>query len=176
MSYSHYFYATDLQRLQNIFGSREKKPVRELADARPELAPFLDAIINGEIDHELETAGYGYMLMAICELIGTQIGDEVSDVRDHPCESRLANSGPPLPIPYDPVNFPQIGFLTATEVQDELDRIDASKGTQVNRKIAGKRKGSAAQMAAAIADDVRVYRKTLLEALALGLGVVSFRH
>ena len=176
MSYSHYFYAVDLESVQGIYGSRDMKAIAALAKAKPKLKPVLEAIVNGEIDDTIEPAGYGYTLMAICESMGKQIGDDVADVRDHPYESQLACSGPPIPIPYDASNFPQIGFIAASEIKGELKLIDTSPPPSGKRKTPGKRRGPAAQMAAAIAEDVAAYREVLQEAMELGLSIVSFRH
>lgn len=176
MGYSHYFYAVDLERVQAIYNSKDMKTVAKLAKAKPQLKPMLKAIVNGKVDKAIEPGAYGYTLMAICETMGEQVGGEVADVRDHPYDSQLTCSGPPIPIPYDETNFPQIGYLEAAEIENELALTDPSKKQVKKRKIPGKRRGTAAQMEAAIADDVAGYREALEEAQQLGLAIVSFRH
>lgn len=176
MSYSHSFFAVDLEQIQALYGSGNSKPIAKLITHRPKLRPFLESIVSGEIDANADPAGYGYALKELCESLGEQIGDEVADVRDHPYDSKLASSGPPLPIPYDPSDFPQIGFLRVSEIEEEINRIDAAPAITGKRKIPGRRRGPAAQMAGAIADDVSSYRETLEEALQMGLAIVSFRH
>ena len=103
-------------------------------------------------------------------------------VADHPYASLLVESGPPIPIPYDKSDFPEIGFLSLAQIPNEIKRIDAAPRRPKRNLIlsmlclltggrAGRQMGKAE-----VAEDMAAYRKTLAEALDKNMAIVSFRH
>jgi hypothetical protein len=204
MSYGHMFYGVDLDRLKAIYGSRDEKLIAELLKAQAKGIKDNDEWFEDEIRDEgfpttkqalreivLGTFGtyeggeamYGYALKIICEHIGHRVGaDDVAEVAAHPYESQLVISGPPIPIPYDNSDFPEIGFLSLAQIPDEINRIDTapkkarrSLSLGIVSVLTGGRVGR--QMTREeVADDMAAYRRTLTEASDKKLAVVSFRH
>lgn len=196
------FYGLDLDRLKGVYGSGDEGFVDEVLMAQgEELADkdelfddmfeegegltsetALREIVFGKPTHENAPAVYGYVLKIICEHLGQPIGDDVACVRDHPYCSQLYASGPPIPIPYDPADFPEIGFLSLADIPAEIKRIDAAprkakkslvlslfsllSGGVVGRQMSDED----------VAEDMEAYRATLQEALDKKLSIVSFRH
>ena len=180
MGYLHMFYGVDLERLKGIYGAKDEDFLSEMLDAQgeelegndeffeseiedgdyPDSEAALREIVAGHVTHKGAEAVYGYVLKIICEQIGEAIGDDVAAVRDHPYDSQLLSSGPPIPIPYDESDFPEIGFLAHADIPAEIERIDNAP-TPDNEELA---------------EDVDAYRATLEEALAKGVSIVSFRH
>jgi hypothetical protein len=142
-----------------------------------------DIVAGSFGEHEHAEAMYGYTLQVICEHIGQRIGgDDVGSVADHPYASQLAASGPPIPIPYDKSDFPEIGFLSLPQIPDEIKRIDAaprrpkrSLVLSITSLLTGGRVGRQMNKAE-VAADMAAYRKTLTEAMDKNLAVVSFRY
>lgn len=138
MSYSVVFYSVDVPRLQAIYGSNDETLLNELLESQAEALDDNDAFFEGyELDIDSRTAlrnifagtvsqddqslaaMYGYVLKILCEHLGEFAGGDLYNVRILPIESKLMQNGPPLPIPDDPADFPEIGFLTAEEVESE---------------------------------------------------------
>ena len=204
MSYGHMFYGVDLDKLKAIYGSKDENLLTEMLRAQAQAIKGNDECFEDEIKdegfpptkqalreivlgafgtYEGGEAMYGYALKIICEHIGHRVGaDDVANVADHPYESQLVASGPPVPIPYDETDFPEIGFLSLGQVPEELNRIDTAPKTTRRGVIpaalsllTGGRAGR--QMTAdELAQDVAAYRRTLTEALEKKLAVISFRH
>jgi hypothetical protein len=203
MSYQHMFYGLDVSKLQGLYGSKDERLLAEVLEARKEELKnndgfFEDAISEGSCPdsvtalkgifagslgtYERPAAMYGYVLKILCEHLGSPIGDDVAAVRDHSYASKLVASGPPLPIPYDTSDFPEIGYLTVQEIPGEMQRLDAAPKRarrSLVKSIFSLLSGGAIgrQMSdEEVAMDMEGYRNTLQEALDKGLGVVSFRH
>ncbi|PHS18437.1 MAG: hypothetical protein COA78_02090 [Blastopirellula sp.] len=202
MGYMHMFYGVDLDRVQALFGSNDEAFVEDFLKAQAEELEDNDAffedeieegdcpssetalreIVAGKILHEGSPAMYGYVLKIICEHLGESIMYDVYAVSDHPYKSQLASSGPPIAIPDDPADFPDIGHLSIKDIPAELQRIDAApqkaKKSLVLSLINWASKGMIARQMdddEAI-EDMNAYRDTLKEAQSKNLSLVSFRH
>jgi hypothetical protein len=203
MSYGHMFYGVDLDRLRAVYGSQDEKLLVEVLQAQAEALENNDAffetmgevgesprsrdavraIFAGSIPHgEAAAPIYGYVLKILCEHLGKLIGDEVAAVRDHPYRSRLLDSGPPLPIPYNGEDFPEIGYLSQADILAEIQRIDTAPRRAWRSPawilLSWLSKGIIARRMSAseLREDMAAYRETLTEALAKGVAIVSFRH
>jgi hypothetical protein len=203
MSYCHMFYGLDLHRLQSLYASGDEAFVAEVLAARaeeladndgffdepsdeanfPSSEMALRQIVAGSIpNYEGAEAMYGYVLKILCEHLGESIGDDVAAVREHPYKSKLLTSGPPIPIPVDPGDFPEIGYLALEDIDGEIARLDAkpprarwSLRRWLVRKLTGGMMGRQ-WTDADVAADMAAYRETLVEAKDKGLSIVSFRH
>ena len=204
MSYSHMFYGVDLDRLKAIYGSKDDKLVTELLKARgqdikdndewfedeikdegfPNTKQALREIIAGSFgNYPGGEAMFGYALKILCEHMGQRVGaDDVADVAAHPYLSLLVTSGPPIAIPYDKSDFPEIGFPSQAQISEEINLIDAAPKKARRRLslsivsvLTGGRVGRQMTNEEAAAD-MAAYRRTLIEALDNKLAVVSFRH
>ncbi len=151
MSHAHVFFRVDLQRLRALFGSQDDALARQILKKRaddienidlifedpirdgscPDAATALREILAGAPSQPRQPSLYGCVLEILCEHIGRSCDDEVAVVRDHPYESQLVRSGPPIPIPYDPECFPQIGFLDLADIPAEIQRLEAAPRTKV---------------------------------------------
>ncbi|MDB5340441.1 MAG: hypothetical protein JWN70_6060 [Planctomycetaceae bacterium] len=212
MSYQHMFYGVDLDRLKAIYGSGDEKLLAEVIQKSGEELEGNDGLFEDEIEagdcpnsetalrnifagkieaSEENAALYGYVLKILCEHLGTSIGeDDVAVVRDHPYQSKLVANGPPLPIPYDSTDFPEIGYLSLQEIPEEIKRIDAAPKkakrtfqSAVVLPVLGwmlsfLMKGFKFRQMddATTVEDMNAYRNTLQAALDKRLAVVSFRH
>lgn len=205
MSYQHMFYGVDMNRLKSIFGSGDEKLVAEVLQAQaeelagndsffevedqteaeqfPNSETALREIVAGKVRQDIEMAGmYGYVLKILCEHIGSPIGADVAAVRDHPYDSQLVASGPPIPIPYDRSDFSEIGFLALADIPAEIARIDAApkraKRSLLKSVLSSLSGGMVGRQMSAedAAEDMAAYRETLTEAMDKGLSIVSFRH
>jgi hypothetical protein len=204
MSYSHMFYGLDLKKLKAIYGSKDDRLSGAVLKARaqdfkdndeffedeieggdfPNSEQALREIVAGSIgQHDGAEAMFGYVLKILCEHVGQRIGnDDVAAVGEHPYASQLVASGPPVPIPVNKEDFPEIGFLALSQIPDEIKRIDeAPKRARRNLvlSVLGLLTGGKAgrQMADnELAEDMAAYRKTLNDALEKKLDIVSFRH
>ena len=153
-------------------------------DGFPPTKQALREIVLGTFGtYEGGEAMYGYALKIICEHIGHRVGaDDVANVADHPYESQLVASGPPLPIPYDETDFPEIGFLSFAHMPEELNRIDnapkKARGGVIPAALSLLTGGRAGRRMTAkeLVQDMAAYKRTLTEALEKKLAVVSFRH
>lgn len=214
MGYSHMFYGLDLDRLRSIHGSGDEEFVAEFLRKRAEGSEDNDHSFEDEMEEEdesedgagpsVETAireivagaygqyehaesEYGYLLEAICEHLGEPIGGDVYAVRDHSYKSKLVASGPPIPIPYDKADFPEIGYLALADIPDEIKRIDAAPKRAgrtpvrlailrfIVRRLTGWDICRPMDVEEAV-EDMDAYRETLKEAIEKGLSVVSFRY
>jgi len=189
MGYAHLFYRVDLEGLKALFGSGQTALAREVLKKQadevenldlcfedeiregscPDTKAALQDILSGRISYPRCPSMYGYVLKILCEQIGKSFGEEVGAVHEHPYESRLARSGPPIPIPYDPGNFPQIGFLAVAEIPAEIERIDSAPRTL-------KPPFRSLPSDSDLVRDMEGYRKTLEEARKKRADVISFRH
>ena len=222
MSYFHMFFAVDLEELRRIYGSNDESFVqRVLEDCAYDLkdndeffedyddAPLpsseelLREIVAGEIqthDQSGIEAKYGYVLKVICEHIGTPVGDEVACVSDHPYDSVLTKSGPPLPIPVDEGDFPEMGYVALEDLPAEIERtkVTVNEDGDVERsaesvklppsfiarllKFLGFHEAARSSHGGArfsdddLQEDIDAYRRTLEEALQMGRSLISFRH
>lgn len=195
------FYALDVSRLKAIYGSDNQALVDEVLSARAEdiqnndsffdredgdgldSATALREIVSGKITpRDGAEAMYGYVLKILCEHLGEHIGEDVACVRDHPYSSQLVSAGPPIPIPYDPGDFPEIGYLSVDDIPAEIQRINAApKKAKVSLKLlllSWMTKGLIGRQMndEEVKEDMDAYRNTLEAARNKGLGVVSFRH
>lgn len=204
MSYSHMFYGVDLDRLKAIYGSNDDKFLTELLKVRaqeikdnddwfedeikddgfPTTKQALREIIAGSFgNYEFGEAMFGYGLQILCEHIGQRVGaDDVADVAAHPYASQLVASGPPVPIPHDETDFPEIGFLSLAQIPEEINRIDAApkkaRRSFVLSIVSGLTGGRVGRQMSndEVAADMAAYRRMLTEALDKKLAVVSFRY
>lgn len=200
MSYQHMFYGLDLDRLRSIYGSKDEAFVAEILKARAEdfsgededsededgdFPTYQDAlreIVAGSIRKRPGAEHvYGYVLKIICEHLGQWVGENVACVSDHPYRSQLVANGPPVHIPYNPADFPEIGHLPLSEIPGELRRLDAAPArAKRSLKMAILSKllpGIFRPMSDDdLAEDMAAYRATLEEARDKGLALVSFRH
>ena len=181
MGYAHCLWGVDLNKLTSFSGSKNESIVDEIVSSLDEELEDNDAFFEDEIEHdesptteealrqiargdELTSdapAMYGYALQILCEHIGQQIDhDDIAAVRDHPYESALITSGSPINIPYDEADFPEIGFIAASDIANEIAAIDTAP-TPSNQDLV---------------DDAAAYRAALQIAVDKGLSVVSFRH
>ena len=94
----------------------------------------------------------------------------------------MVASGPPIPIPYDTSDFPEIGFLALADIPEEIQRIDLapkratrSLALTLLAKLTGGLIGRQMSDQEAAAD-MEDYRATLQDALDKGLSIVSFRY
>jgi len=196
------FYGVDLDRLQNIYGSNDSALIAAILqsqaedlenndgffedqiaeDGFPSSEAALRQIVAGTPRAQGAEAMYGYVLKIICEHLGEVIGADVYAVADHPYPAQLANSGPPIPIPYDNVDFPEIGFLSLSDIPKEIALIDAEPKrakrsirmwllSRATRSLIRPRMNDEET-----AEDMQSYRETLAEALDRKLSIVSFRH
>jgi len=198
------FYGVDLDKLKAIYGSKDENLLADLLRAQAQELKDNDKYFEEEIEgggfpatkqalreivvgafgtYEGAEAIYGYALKIICGHIGHRVGaDDVANVADHPYASQLVASGPPIPIPYDETDFPEIGFLSRTQISEEINRIDAApKKTRrgvISTTLSLLTGGRAGRQMTAddLAQDMAAYRRTLTEALEKKLAVVSFRH
>ena len=187
MSYSHMFYAVDLERLRSIPGSKDQILLDEIKKAESLGDDELDAlrrIIMGECQNEPNTEHlYGYALKAICEHIGEMDGgDYVAAVRDHPYKSKLIANGPPVQIPYTKSNFPEIGYLEHADLAQEYRLATETKPRAkrtllgfILRKLSGGMIGREPN-AEDVAEDMQAYAQTLKNCMDNKSDLVSFRH
>jgi len=201
MSYGHMFYGVDLDKLKAIYASKDENLLAELLKASAQEIKENDKFFEDEIEgggfpatkqalreivvgafgtYEDAEAMYGYALKIICGHIGHRVGaDDVAEVAAHPYESQLVASGPPIPIPYDDSDFPEIGFLSLAQIPEELNRIDSAPKKARRGLISTTLSlltGGRQMTAEDLAQDMAAYRRTLTEALDKKLAVVSFRH
>ena len=203
MSYCHMFFGLDLQRLKSIYGCKNEQLVAEILKARsedieendeffeeeledgdfPNSKTALREIVSGSIGkHEGADAMFGYVLKIICAHIGKQFGKEVAAVGVHPYVSQLTTSGPPIPIPYDKSDGPEIGFLRLSQITEEIRRIEtAPKRAKRSLLLSVINYLSRGQVGQQMSDqdavrDMADYRETLQEALDKKLDIVAFRH
>jgi len=198
------FYGVDLDKLKAIYGSKDESFLAEVIrahaqdikendewfedeikeDGFPPTKQALREIVLGTFGtYEGGEAMYGYALKIICEHIGHRVGaDDVAEVAAHPYESQLVTSRPPIPIPYDESDFPEIGFLSLAQIPEEIQRIDNAPkkarrtlSLSIVSLLTGGRVGR--QMTnEEVGNDMAAYRRALTEALEKKLAVVSFRH
>jgi hypothetical protein len=202
MGYMHMFYGLDLERLKALFGSNDQGFVAEVLSVRrqdfesnddffgvgtgeggyPSSETALREMVGGTVTHPHAEALYGYVLKIICEHLGRRIGEDVYAIRDHPYQSQLLHSGPPIRIPYDESDFPEIGYLALADIPAEIARLDAAprKARKSLRfMLLGLLFKGLARFQPSdeeVADDMAAYRATLVAALESQVSIVSFRH
>ena len=210
MSYAHMFYGVDVAALKKLAGSGDEAFVEAFLADPPEdfaeldlsdLAPAeaLRRIVAGTAhqDGPEHAATYGYVLKSVCGYLTRKDGDgyaglldgEAACLEDLPFALRLPGSGPPVPIPYDEADFPEIGYLERHEIDAELAALAAPPGRpkkpplklRIFAWLFQKRTGVVLNSlrtpdAEEVAEEVEEYRNALNDAKARGTGVVSFRH
>jgi hypothetical protein len=206
------FYGLDLPQLQSLFGSKDEALLQHILQAQADALADNDGFFEDQReDDEREDADegdfptsetvlreiiagtpgkvagseavYGYVLKILCEHLGEMLGGgEVAAIRDHPYKSQLLASGPPIPIPINPGDFPEIGYLALADIPAEIARIDAAprrpKTSLLNwglRLVSGGVIGREMN-SEDLAEDMAAYRDTLQQALDKRVSVVSFRH
>lgn len=187
MGYSHMFYGVDLDRLRAVPGSEDRTLYQKIAKDEDSLEEderdALKRIIKGNCQHKEGTKHlYGYALKAICEEIGEMVGEDVYAIRDHPYKSQLIANGPPIDIPYDGTDFPEIGYLDQSELAAEYrlatETKPKAKRTLVGfllRRLSGGAIGREMD-AEDVAEDMEAYAATLKECMDKNVSLVSFRH
>lgn len=202
MGYSQTFFCVDLDRLRALHGSGDEALLEEIIASKGEALEDNDAFFEDEIEEgdcpdsvtalrdilsaktrpEGAEGVYAYTLGILCDHLGQVIGDEVYAVRDHPYRSQLVRSGPPIPIPYDRADFPEIGHLALADIPAEIARIDkappkakTSLLLTILSSLSGGMIGKQMNDEEAV-EDMAAYRATLQEALDKRLSVVSFRY
>ena len=193
MSYRHYFYALDLSRLTQLFGSNDEEfiegalsqhagRIRQLDISFPSDDATFDAtralrdIVAGKPRYDLPESLfhiYGYVLEFICEIEGELLMSEAYSVRDMPFESILESNGPPIPIPVSDGDWPQMGHLRCDEISSEIRRIEAVPSVAELERQGYRRYGNGD--AAAGVYDMQDYKESLEKALKKRLCIVSFR-
>lgn len=202
MGYQHMFYGLDLQRLRSVFGSKDGAFIEEVLRAQadelenndaffedriaegsfPNSEVALRKIVEGTPEGNGAEAMYAYVLKILCEHLGVSLGADVYAIRDHPYDSKLAASGPPIPIPFDTSDFPEVGFLSIDEIPAEIARIDAApKRASRSLKLSILSFLSRGLLGSQMSDEEAVedmahYREVLEEALSKNLAIVAFRH
>lgn len=204
MSYSHMFYAVDLDKLKKVYGSKNEQLVTEMLKACaedfesndsmfedydesfsiPKSEVALREIVQGKIgDHKGAEALFGYVFKSLCEHLGESIGSgDVAAIKSHSYKSQLVAAGVPIPIPYAGDDFPEIGFLELKDIPAEIERINRAPKTakrNFKQSILSMLTGGAIgrQMSdAEMAADMEAYLETLEIAQQKKLSVVSFRH
>lgn len=199
MGYSHMIYGIDLERLRGLFGSNDEAFIAEILKSQAEEFEDNDAffedyddcpnsetalreIIAGKIEHKDSEAIYGYILKIICEHIGEFIGADIYAVSDHPYKSLLVHSGPPIPIPIDECDFPEIGYIAHADIPKEIAMIEAAP-RKAKKRLSNwiLRKLTKGMVGREMDDDemgeeMDHYKGILKDAKKKGLSVVSFRH
>lgn len=181
MGYQHTFYAIDIEKLKKLFGSGDESLLEAVVKEKSEELEdndefFEDDIDDGDCPGSAQALGeiivlgapskkdcpamYGYVLGILCDHLGEFLDEEIVCVSDHPYESRLNTSGPPVPIPYDTSDFPEIGYLSHADIPAEISRIDAAPKVDDEE----------------IAEDIDAYRAMLEDVHSKKLGLVSLRH
>ncbi|MFN3150000.1 hypothetical protein [Bremerella sp.] len=203
MGYTHAFFAVDIDQLKGLFGSNNDKLLAEILNARaddieeldesfedeindgelPSAETALRQIFSGTIQPSMDGDMHAQVLLVICEHLGEQVfGGEygVAGVADHPYDSLLLQSGPPLPIP-EPEDVPEIRYLTLEQIDDEIalasakhDKVasDSAEAMSTLRKAFGLRRGGIDPEE--MQEDIDAYIETLQKVKAIGKGVVSF--
>ncbi|MEM6855646.1 MAG: hypothetical protein AAF593_14660 [Planctomycetota bacterium] len=200
MSYSHTFYAIDLERLRGLWGSDDQGFAGAFAEAMAEEIEDNDLFFEDAIDEDRcpdtkaallhilagdipkprgHEAMYGYTLGMLFDHLGTLIEcNDVYRVQSHPFASLLLRSGPPLPIPVDKGDFPEIGFVAKSDLDREINALDAAP-RRAPRSIWSKLTGGlvGGDMAEdELAEDMAAYREALAFCRERGQSLVSIRH
>lgn len=189
MGYGHISFRVDLHRARSLFGSGDEALARAVLKKQaddvesndacfedkiedgicPDTATALREILAGQASPPRQTSMYGYMLKILCQQVGKEFGEEVAAIGEHPYESQLASSGPPVPIPYDARDFPQIGYLELKDIPAEIARLDAAPRIVTPQRWALLDEES-------LNRDMDAYRLTLEQALKKKGDVIAFRH
>lgn len=196
MSYSVMFYAVDVPKLQAIYGSNDKALLEDILKAQSEelddnddffedydleidSRSALRNIFEGTVSREdLSTAAmYGYVLKILCEHLGEFAGSDLYSTRILPIESKLMANGPPIPIPDDTGDFPEIGFLTKEEIQAERKAAADPLSVSSPQFFENMKKHTHHVLTAdELMEELGAYRDILDELADRGLGTVAFRH
>lgn len=196
MSYSVMFYAVDVPKLQAVYGSNDERLLKQVLKARSEDLDENDEFFE---DYEVEVdsrtalrrifsgeapqgdrsvaAMYGYVLKILCEHLGQFVGGDLYSTRILPIESKLMENGPPIPIPVDPGDFPEIGHLTKEGILAEREAaahpLPASSPHFFDNM---KQHTHHALDADELLEEVETYWQVLDDLARRGLGTVAFRH
>jgi hypothetical protein len=141
-------FAIDIDRLRAVFGSKDAALVAavkakqaaafarnrkwfgsEIEDGALTLEVALDEIVAGKITGDRSSGfQYGNATELLCVQLGEELESEcLGSLTDLELETGLQTSGSPLPTPA-PEDFPEIGFLTSTQVHAELAQLKADHG------------------------------------------------
>lgn len=196
MSYSVMFYSVDVAKIQKLFGSADKasldeilrKAAEELDENDEFFADYdlpidsrtaLRNLVAGEVPLEDRSlaAMYGYVLKIVCETLGEFVGSDVYHTNILPIETRLLTTGPPVPIPVDPGDFPEIGYLTAAEVERELQAARNPLPVDSPHFFDRMREYTHHELDQdELLDELEAYQEILDDLVGRGLGVIAFRH
>lgn len=196
MSYSVMFYSVDIPKLQAIFGSNDDQLLQAVLDAQGDDLDDNDEFFEDyELDIDSRTimrnifagnvptddtsvaAMYGYVLKILCEHIGEFVGGDIYSTQILPMDSKLMSNGPPIPIPNDPSDFPEIGFLTAEGVVAKHDAAQNSLSPDDTGFFDNMRKFTHHELdAEELTEEIEAYQEVLKELAERGAGTVAFRH
>ena len=196
MSYSVMFYAVDVPKLQAIYGSKNEALLKEVIDARSADLDDNDAffedyglpvdsrsairqIFEGTVpqDDLSVAAMYGYVLKILCEHLGEFAGGDIYSTRILPFDSKLMANGPPIPIPDDPGDFPEIGYLTKEGILAEKEAAaNALPPSSPNFYDNMREFTHHALDEDELLEELEAYQDVLAELAETGLGTVAFRH
>lgn len=136
MSYTTYGYAVDIDKLKQVYGSRDRELLDKILDFSRDrleqsdgpmfalnLRKALSDIIDATIDESEEEAAYIYALEILCVYLGRVLDGQghIGYLDDLCWDLSLPEFATPFELP--PVlGFPGTSFLTAGEVEQELER------------------------------------------------------
>lgn len=196
MSYSVMFYAVDVPKLQSLYGSNDTAVLEDVLNAQAEALDDNDAffegydlpidsrtalrqIFAGEVPQEDLSAAamYGYVLKILCEYLGEFAGGDIYSTQILPIESKLMSNGVPIPIPNDPGDFPEIGFLTKEEIKVEQKAAANPLPTSSPQFFNNMQQHTHHVLdEEELLDELEAYQDVLQELANRGLGTVAFRH
>ena len=139
----------------------------------PPTAEVIRQILYDECSRDVDGATYGYSLGIICDYLGqpiTSSGHGIYNVGDHPYEEKLSQSQLPVRIP-KPGDFPEIGHLTAEQVQAEIEV--AQKYIDSDDRPENKWSQMSDEE---LENEVMEYLEILSAVKEMSAGLVSFRH
>lgn len=189
------FYAVDVPKLQSLYGSNDEglldAVLQQQAEELDENDEFFDGyelpidsrtamkqIFAGTVPPDKSLAAmYGYVLKTLCEHLGEFVGGDLYNTRILPIQTKLMENGPPIPIPDDPGNFPEIGYLTHEGLQTELEAAAnplPSSSPDFFKNMQQYTHHSLSEEE--LLEELDCYQEILNDLIATGLGVVAFRH
>ena len=190
------FYSVDIAKLQSIFGSNDHTLLQAVLDENADDLDDNDGFFEGDglaIDSRTAmrnifagnvptndpsvAAMYGYVLKILCDHIGEFAGGDIYSTQILPMDSKLMSNGPPIPIPVDPGDFPEIGFLTAEGIVAEHDAALNALPADAPGFFANMREYTHHELdEEELAEEIEAYQEILGELVNDGKGVVAFRH
>jgi hypothetical protein len=190
------FYSVDITKLQSIFGSNDDALLKAVLDGKADDLDDNDGFFEGydlTIDSRTAmrnifagnvpsndtsvAAMYGYVLKILCDHIGDFAGGDIYSTQILPMDSKLMSNGPPIPIPNDPGDFPEIGFLTAEGVVAELDAALNAIPPDAPGFFDNMREYTHHELdEEELTEEIEAYKEVLGELVDQGKGTVAFRH